>query len=130
MLTSGCAQTEKKFGRGMANTAEIVRWGDLRRTVEQTSFLEDPGTASTSGFLKGFHKSLARIGVGVYEMATAPLPPYTPVLTNYISVKPVYPDNYRPRRIADPLFDHDTSLGFAVGDNAAFIPGSRFSVFR
>jgi putative exosortase-associated protein (TIGR04073 family) len=130
LLTSGCAQTEKKLGRGLANTFEAVRWGELRRSVEQTAYLDDPITANTVGVVRGFNRSLTRIGVGVYEIVTAPLPPYTPVLTNYISAKPSYPDSYRPRRIADPLFDHDTSLGFAVGDNAAFVPGSRFNVFR
>ena len=130
LLCGGCAQTEKKLGRGIANTAEIVRWGDLRRTVEQTAFIEDPGTAATAGVVKGFNKSITRVGVGLYEIVTAPFPPYTPAFTNYISPKPVYPDNYRAFRIADPIYDHDTSLGFAVGANAAMFPGSRFSVFR
>jgi putative exosortase-associated protein (TIGR04073 family) len=130
VVVSGCARTEQKLGRGMSNMAEIVRWGDLRRTVEQTHYFDDPGTATTTGFVRGFNKSLARVGVGLYEVVTAPIPPYTPVLTNYLTVKPVYPDNYRPMRVADPLYDHDTALGFAVGDNAAFIPGSRFNVYR
>ena len=34
-LVSGCANTERKFGRGMSNMYEIVRGGEFRRTMEQ-----------------------------------------------------------------------------------------------
>ena len=36
LLTSGCAGPEKKLGRGISNTFEVTRMGDLRRNVEQT----------------------------------------------------------------------------------------------
>jgi putative exosortase-associated protein (TIGR04073 family) len=109
---------------------EIVRWGNMRRTIEQTAYFDDPDTAYTTGVVKGFNKSISRVGVGLYEIVTAPFPPYTPVCTNYLSPKSVYPDNYKPGLMADSLFDHDTALGFAGGDEAPFIPGSRFNVFR
>ena len=127
---SGCAQTEKKLGRGMSNMFEVVRWGDFRRTVEQTAYFDDPDTAYTTGAIKGFNKSLTRVGLGIFEIVTAPIPPYGPLCTNYISPYPVYPDNYKPGLMGDGLFDHDTSLGFAGGDVMPFVPGSRFNVFR
>jgi putative exosortase-associated protein (TIGR04073 family) len=130
MLGSGCAQTEKKLGRGLSNMFEVVRWGEMRRSMEQAHYFEDPDTASTTGAVRGFNKSISRVGVGIYEIVTAPLPPYTPVFTNYLAVKPQYPDNYKPLRVSDSMYDHDTALGFAGGDNASFFPGSRFNVFR
>src|SRR5437773_4745339 len=45
LLASGCAGPEKKFGRGMNNMFEIVRMGDMRRTVEQTALFESSETA-------------------------------------------------------------------------------------
>src|SRR4051812_23558540 len=32
-LGTGCANVERKFGRGMANTHEIIRGGEFRRTM-------------------------------------------------------------------------------------------------
>jgi putative exosortase-associated protein (TIGR04073 family) len=130
VLTSGCANTERKFGRGMANTYEVIRGGEFRRTVEQTAIFESPDTAYTMGFVRGMNRSLVRTGVGIYEIITAPFPPYEPVLTDYMAPGPVYPDNYVPRRLADPLFATDTSLGFSGGDIFPMIPGSRFRVFE
>jgi len=40
VLASGCAGPEKKFGRGMNNLLEIVRMGDMRRTMEQTALFD------------------------------------------------------------------------------------------
>ena len=33
LFASGCANVERKFGRGMMNTYEIVRGGEFRRTI-------------------------------------------------------------------------------------------------
>src|SRR2546430_11233628 len=84
-LATGCANVEKKFGRGMSNTFEIVRMGDFRRTLEQTALFEGPDYAQSTGFVKGLNKSLARTGIGIYEVITAPFPPYDPVCTDYLS---------------------------------------------
>ncbi len=62
-------------------------------------------------------------------LVTAPLPPYDPVLTDYLSPYPVYPASYRPGLIEDSTFSTDVNLGFSGGDVAPFIPGSRFRVF-
>ena len=58
-LATGCANVEKKFGRGMSNTYEIVRGGDFRRTMEQSALFEGPEYAQTTGFIKGLNKTLA-----------------------------------------------------------------------
>ena len=132
VLLSGCStcqNMEKKFGRGLSNTYEIVRLGDFRRTMEQGAFFEGPEFAQTTGFHKGIHRSLARTGIGIYEMITAPIPPYDPVCTDYLAPGPVYPDNYAPGIIADSMFAGDTYLGFSGGDVFPMVPGSRFRIF-
>src|SRR6267378_8643758 len=59
VLASGCAGPEKKFGRGMNNLLEIVRMGDMRRTMEQTALFESSDTAYGKGFISGLNRSLA-----------------------------------------------------------------------
>jgi putative exosortase-associated protein (TIGR04073 family) len=126
---SGCASAEKKFGRGMRNSTEIVRMSDLRRTVEQDALFEHPEYGYTTGFIKGLNRTLARTGIGIYEMITAPIPPYGPVAPNYLSPDLNYPDNYRPSLMEDSMFATDSNLGFSGGDVAPMVPGSRFRIF-
>lgn len=128
-MVTGCARTERKLGRGMANTMEIVRMGEMRRTVEQTTLWEGPDTGYTTGFVRGLNRSLARTGIGIYEIITFPFPPFDPVATDYLSPGPVYPDNYRPGVLEDSLYATDTNLGFSGGDIIPIIPGSRFRIF-
>jgi putative exosortase-associated protein (TIGR04073 family) len=128
-LTSGCANMERKFGRGIGNTHEIVRLGDFRRTMEQTAYFEGPDYAQTTGFVKGLNKSLARTGIGIYEIITAPIPPYRPIFTDYLSPGPVYPDNYTPGILADQMFASDTYLSFSGGEVFPMVPGCRFRIF-
>jgi putative exosortase-associated protein (TIGR04073 family) len=128
-FVSGCANTERKLGRGVNNAMEIVRVGELRRTVEQTALFDSPETGYTLGVLRGFNRSLARTGIGFYEIFTAPFPPYDPICTDFLSPNPVYPSNYTPTLMEDPGFATDTNLGFSGGDIAPFVPGSRFRVF-
>ena len=129
-LTSGCAHAEKKLGRGMSNMTEFARLGEIRRSVEQTALFDQPGGHYATGFVRGFNRSLVRTGVGIYEVLTAPFPPYDPVFTSYISPNPVYPDNYKPGIIDDPLFATDSDMGFSGIDIAPYIPGSRFKIFN
>ncbi|MGO8765885.1 MAG: exosortase system-associated protein, TIGR04073 family [Limisphaerales bacterium] len=129
LFTSGCAGPEQKFGRGMDNSFEIVRMGEFRRSIEQTALFDSPGEGYTAGAIRGLNRSLARTGVGIYEIVTAPLPPYGPVFTNYLSPHPVFPDSYKPRLISDTMFDTDTYMGYPTGDAAPWFPGSRFNVF-
>jgi putative exosortase-associated protein (TIGR04073 family) len=130
ILTSGCTSAERKLGRGLSNMTEFARLGEIRRSVEQTTVFEGPGGVFPTGFVAGFNRSLVRTGVGVFEVVTAPFPPYDPVFTSYISPKPVYPDSNKPDIIDDPLFATDTDMGFSGIDIAPWIPGSRFKIFN
>ena len=129
-LTSGCANTEKKLGRGMSNMGEIVRLGEMRRSIEQASLFEKPGGHYSHGFIRGLNKTLVRTSVGVYEVVTFPFPPYDPLFTDYLSPNCVYPDNYKPDILDDSLFATDTNMGFSGGDIAPYVPGSRFKIFN
>lgn len=145
----GCAGPEQKLGRGLRNMTELARGGEIRRSMEQTALWEGPSRAYTTGFLRGFNRSMARTFIGMYEVVTFPFPSYDPLLTPKarlnpdgsiattafpyggltLAEDPVYPDNYQPGMRSDSLFDTDTSLGFNGGDVAPMIPGSRFKVF-
>lgn len=128
-LMTGCANPEKKLGRGVANTLEIVRGSEMRRTMEQTALTDGPDVAYTTGFFRGLNRSLARTGIGLYEVVTAPFPPYDPVFTDYLAVNPAYPDNYTPGLLSDSLFATSSNLGFSGGDVAPIVPGCRFRIF-
>ena len=130
VVTSGCVSAQNKLGRGMSNMTEIARMGELRRSIEQTALFEQPGGHYATGFVRGMSKTIARTGIGVYEVVTAPFPPYDPVFTSYISPNPVYPDNFKPDIIDDPLFATDTDMGMSGIDIAPWIPGSRFKIFN
>jgi len=129
LLAPGCARMQTKFGRGLSNTFEVVRAGEVRRSMEQTALFESPNAAYTTGFVRGLSKTVVRTGVGLYEIVTSPFPPYDPVLTRYISPEAVYPDSYKPGLVAGSTFATDTYLGFSGGDVMPFVPGSRFEIF-
>ena len=128
-MTAGCAGPEHKMGRGLSNTFEIVRMGEMRRTMEQTALVHSPEEAYSRGFFSGLHRTLARTGIGIYEVVTFPIPPYHPVATDYLAPNPVYPDNYTPTLLEDSMFATDTNLGFSDGDVAPWLPGCRFRIF-
>ena len=129
LFTSGCAGPEQKLGRGISNTFEITRFGEMRRSIEQTAVFESPSAGYTAGVVSGFNRTLARTGLGIFEIATAPFPPYHPIWTRYLSPGPAYPESYKPGLISETTFDTDTYTGFSGGDVAPYIPGSRFRVF-
>lgn len=126
LFAMGCAGPEQKLGRGINNATEFARLGEIRRSMEQTALWDGPEAAYTTGFIRGFNRSVVRTGVGLYEIATFPIPDYDPV---FLPADPVYPDSYRPHLIADPTFGPDASLGFSGGDVAPMVPGSRFRIF-
>ena len=149
VLAAGCAGPEKKLGRGMYNATEFVRGGEMLRSIEQTSLWENTDAGFTTGFIRGFNRSLTRTGIGLYEIVTFPFPSYDPLLTStnriypdanvrnskypwggmVLTEYPTYPDSYRPGLMEDSIFATDTSLGFSGGDVAPNIPGSRFRIF-
>lgn len=126
VFATGCAGPEEKLGRGISNATEFARMGEIRRSMEQTALWEGTDKAYTTGFFRGMNRSLARTGVGLYEIITFPFPTYDPI---FLPESPVYPDSYTPNLIADPTFGADAALGFSGGDIAPMIPGSRFRVF-
>jgi putative exosortase-associated protein (TIGR04073 family) len=148
-LAVGCAGPERKLGRGLLNTTEFLRGGEIRRSMEQTALWENTDSAFTTGFIRGFNRSVTRTAIGIYEVATFPFPTYDPLLTStnrlfpdpnirnktypwggmVLSEYPTYPDSYRPGLMSDSIFSTDTSLGFSGGDIAPMIQGSRFRVF-
>ncbi|HWD17932.1 MAG TPA: exosortase system-associated protein, TIGR04073 family [Verrucomicrobiae bacterium] len=131
-IVTGCAGPEEKFGRGVVNVTEFMRGGELRRAVEQSTISgESPEFGYSAGFVHGLNRSLERTGVGLYEIATFPIPNYSnhdygPIMR---PTNPVYPESYRPNWLADTTMSPDTSLGFGGGDVAPMIPGSRFRIF-
>ena len=128
-MATGCSSVERKLGRGFTNMMEPLRMGELRRTVEQTSLFDGPDAGYSTGFFTGLNRTLARTGIGIYEVVTAPIPPYDPVFTDYLTPSPVYPDSYKPGLIEGSTFATDTDLGFSGGDVSPFMPGSRFRIF-
>ena len=128
LVAVGCAGPDQKLGRGMSNTYELVRWGEMRQCIEQSGVVERPGYGYY-GFVHGFNRSLGRAGLGIFEVATFPIPSYDPIMTKYFAPDPVFPTSYKPGHYSDALFDTDTYTGFSGGDVAPFIPGSRFKVF-
>jgi putative exosortase-associated protein (TIGR04073 family) len=126
IFATGCAGPEEKLGRGISNVTEFARMGEIRRSMEQTALWEGTDKAYTTGVIRGVNRSLARTGVGLYEIITFPFPTYDPV---FLPEQPVYPDSYTPNLIADPSFGPDALIGFSGGDVAPMVPGSRFRVF-
>ena len=96
LFTSGCAP-EQKLGRGVDNVYEAVRFGEMQRSIEQEGVLE-PEDGYAYGVIHGFDRSVARTGIGIYEVVTFPFPPYHPVFTKYFTPGPAYPDSFTPRR--------------------------------
>jgi putative exosortase-associated protein (TIGR04073 family) len=117
------------MGRGITNTANIITLSEVNRGLEQSAVMGTPGPSYASGFINGVSHTLARTGVGVYEIVTFPFPPYHPVATKYVSPEPGYPDNYKPGLLDSSTFQTDTYFGFSGGDVAPFVPGSRFAIF-
>jgi len=52
LFAAGCAGPEQKLGRGVSNSWDIIRLGEMRRTVEQTSVLSSPGEGYTVGVIR------------------------------------------------------------------------------
>lgn len=144
-LFTGCAGPEDKLGRGLSNMTEFARLGEIRRSMEQTAAWDGPNKAATTGFIRGFNRSVARTGVGLYEVATFPFPPYSPSFAKgkvypdpsiatrsypwgglTLTESPAYPANYRPGVSTDSMYEADKRLGFGSGDPFPFVPGSSF----
>jgi putative exosortase-associated protein (TIGR04073 family) len=134
LFVSGCAGPEDKLGRGINNMTEAVRLGEVRRSIEQSTILENRDLGFTTGLFHGLNLTVARTAAGLCEVATFPIPNhypmnYGPIYTNVLSENPVYPDSYSPNHLSDEATSPDSALGFSGGDIIPFIPGSRFHIF-
>jgi len=153
VLLTGCSGPSYKLGRGLNNVSELMRMGEVRRSIEQASLWEGSHHAFTSGTIRGFNRSVARSLIGVGEIVTFPFPSYDPWYgrenfkyngdvfiggpyrkdhfwsLDFMTEAPRYPDSYKPGPSASTIFATDTALGFHAGEVASFIPGSRFHVF-
>src|SRR5262245_36445328 len=89
LMFCGCAGPEKKLGRGLNNMTEFVRGGEIRRSMEQTALWDGTGMAYTTGFIRGFNRSVSRTFIGAFQVVTFPIPPYDPF---YNTTNRVYPD--------------------------------------
>jgi putative exosortase-associated protein (TIGR04073 family) len=139
-LLAGCASPnglnmpsgpERKLGRGLNNMAELIRMGELRRSIEEAAVLESPDLEFTTGAIHGVDRTVARTAYGFYEVFTFPFANHSP--KNYDAIflpeNPVYPDSYSPNILADQMTSPDASLGFGGGDIVPMIMGSRFHIF-
>ena len=62
----------KKLGRGLANVGTGVF--ELPKSVQESFYEDGPIAAVTYGIIDGIYKFLVRTVVGVYEIATFPIP--------------------------------------------------------
>jgi putative exosortase-associated protein (TIGR04073 family) len=127
LLTAGCTGPEQKLGRGIRNSIEFARMGEIRYSAEQSALFDGRGASYTTGVIRGINRSIARTLAGAFEIATFPIPPYDPLYSKAGSL--VYPESYKPDTLADPLFSPDANFGFSGGDVAPFMMGSRFGIF-
>ncbi len=123
---TGCAEAERKFGRGVNNLTEFARLGEMSRSVEQHTLAYGPASGRTRGLVNGFNRSVARTAVGAFEVLTFPIP----TKSYFKSEHPVYPDSYKPGVGDGPLMNTDHSLSFSGGETGSMFPGSRFKVFE
>ncbi len=129
LVVAGCAGPETKMGRGINNTMEIVRMSEMERSIEQTTLFSGNDAGIATGAVKGFNKTLARTGLGLYEIITAPIPPYDPVWTSYLSPDPAFPDSYKPSLPNAQALNTDDQVWFSSGTTLPWLPGNRFRVF-
>ncbi len=59
------------MGRGIGNMTEIVRGNEMQRSIEQAGIFEGPDTGMATGIVRGINHTLARTGVGIYEVVTS-----------------------------------------------------------
>jgi putative exosortase-associated protein (TIGR04073 family) len=62
----------RKLGRGAANVATSVL--EIPKSIQESFYDDGPVAASTYGILDGIYKFAVRTVVGVFEVATFPIP--------------------------------------------------------
>lgn len=126
LLLTGCANAEKKLGRGLNNVVEPLRGGEISRSFEQAYLWDGPDAALGEGAVRGISRTVGRTLSGVVDIVTFPIPTESLIKPAY----PVYPDAYTPDVLDNPSTRTSTQLGFDSGDTAPLVAGSRFRTFR
>lgn len=135
IFVAGCCGPEQKLGRGINNSLEVFRGGEMRHSIEQTTIFDSPEAGYTTGVIRGMNRTIGRTALGWWEILTFPFPNHSPssydaIATRTFPAGPVYPDSYRPGVLAgDTTLETDSNVGMAGGDVAPMIPGSRFTIF-
>lgn len=152
---AGCAGPERKLGRGINNLTEFTRFGEVSRSVEQTTLWEGGAKGRTTGFIRGFNRGMARTFIGVAEVATfyAPWPkdggwsydacytPDGPLYPDYSMATynedwggmrlPEYggaPDSFSPGWTAQSGMDTDGEMGITGGSIISPYPFGKFRI--
>ena len=66
------ADALRKFGRGINNIA--WGWTDLGMTIHRENVMSGPASAFTYGVVKGTWQVISRTAIGIWEVATFPIP--------------------------------------------------------
>lgn len=61
-----------KFGRGIVNV--LTSWIEIPKQVHMGSRQDNPITGTISGLGKGIANAILRLGVGLYEAVSCPIP--------------------------------------------------------
>lgn len=155
VLLVGCAGPERKLGRGISNITEVVRGGEMARSVEQTTLWEGTQKGVTTGVIRGFNRTVARTFIGVAEVATfyAPWPkdggwsydacytPDGPLYPDYsvatytdpwgglrLPEEPGAPDSYHASYPANGIMDTDGEIGITGGSVLPMFPFGKFKL--
>ena len=130
-LLAGCAGPEQKLGRGIDNLAEIFRFGEVRRSIEQTASVWLARPIAHRWFLHGVDRSIERTCIGFYEVLTFPIPNHPPLDYGPIMrpADPVYPDTYKPNAGMSSSYSPTPRSVSVAETSRRIIPGSRFRIF-
>lgn len=134
---------------------EFARMGEISRSMEQTTLWEGTEKGMTTGFIRGFNRSVARTLIGAAEIATfyAPWPkngdwtydacytPDGPLYPDYsvatytepwggmrLPESPGAPDSYKVQYPATTGMDTDGELGITGGSILPFYPFGKFYI--
>ncbi len=122
-LLTGCSSMEQKLGRGIANIMEPVRLGELTRSVEQTYLSDGPVVGESYGVVHGVSRTIQRTLVGVFDVATFPIPTDPLIQPS----EPVFPDHYKPQLSGGWGAQTDRYLGLEGGGTLPWLAGSDFN---
>ena len=93
------AGPEKKLGRGFNNLYEPIRLAEMRRSIEQTCSATLGDVNYHTGIIRGFNRTIARTGIGIWEIVSSPFRRMIRSAMSYLNPKLAYPDSYQARLV-------------------------------